>query len=478
MFRKIAFWVVLALFLVAAGGGYYYYSKNLATPQATAEAAVQTATVRRGNLTISASGSGSVIADSQLSFGFEESGVITELLVTVGDEVKAGDVLARLKTNTTAESIASSIADAELNVLKAQQAVDDLVNADVSLKLAQAQVAVITAQTNLSDTQTTREKLNYQRCLDSTIESYEANYQIVLSRYNQELDRYNKVFAPLADNDPNRLNALASLMALKESVTKALANINWCRGTATADEIATADANVALAQASLASAQAELTTLQNYPDPQDVAMAEAELASAKAKLELVKETKSTDELVAPMDGTIIAVNAVKGQSVGASAIITIANLSQPMLEVYLDETDLNQIGVGYEVQVVFDALPNQTFTGHVVSVDPSLVSSMNVTAVRGIVTLDADSFAKPQTLPIGLSASVEVISSQANNVLLVPVEAVREISTGTYGVFVMENGQPTLKIVEVGLEDYTYAEIKSGLNEGDVVTTGVVETGQ
>ena len=40
----------------------------------------------------------------------------------------------------------------------------------------------------------------------------------------------------------------------------------------------------------------------------------------------------------------------------------------------------------------------------------------------------------------------------------------------------MENGTPTLKTVTVGLMDYTYAEIESGLNDGDVVTTGIVET--
>jgi hypothetical protein len=42
----------------------------------------------------------------------------------------------------------------------------------------------------------------------------------------------------------------------------------------------------------------------------------------------------------------------------------------------------------------------------------------------------------------------------------------------------MENGTPVLKTVEVGLMDYTYAEIKSGVNEGDVVTTGIVEINQ
>ena len=90
--------------------------------------------------------------------------------------------------------------------------------------------------------------------------------------------------------------------------------------------------------------------------------------------------------------------------------------------------------------------------------------------------MDADSFSKPQTLPIGLNASVDVIGGRATQALLVPVEALREISTGSYAVFVVKDGKPTLTMVEVGLMDLTYAEITSGLNQGDVVTTGIVET--
>jgi len=71
-----------------------------------------------------------------------------------------------------------------------------------------------------------------------------------------------------------------------------------------------------------------------------------------------------------------------------------------------------------------------------------------------------------------------VIGGRANNTLLVPVEAVRELSPGQYAVFVMENGEPVLTFVEVGLMDFTFAEILSGLDVGDVVTTGIVETGQ
>ncbi len=59
---------------------------------------------------------------------------------------------------------------------------------------------------------------------------------------------------------------------------------------------------------------------------------------------------------------------------------------------------------------------------------------------------------------------------------MVPVEALRELAPGQYAVFIMVDGEPTLRVVEVGLIDFTSAEIVSGLEKGDVVSTGIVDT--
>jgi multidrug efflux pump subunit AcrA (membrane-fusion protein) len=164
-----------------------------------------------------------------------------------------------------------------------------------------------------------------------------------------------------------------------------------------------------------------------------------------------------------------------GENAG-SGIIVLADLEQPILEVYLDESDMNMVGVGYDVEVVFDALPNDVFSGQIIRIDPQLVNQSGVTAVRALVQLDTESFAKPQTLPVGMNATVEVIGEQAENAVLVPVESLRELSPGQYAVFVMEDGEPKLRIVEVGLMDFTFAEILSGVEAGEIVTTGLVET--
>jgi multidrug efflux pump subunit AcrA (membrane-fusion protein) len=75
-----------------------------------------------------------------------------------------------------------------------------------------------------------------------------------------------------------------------------------------------------------------------------------------------------------------------------------------------------------------------------------------------------------------VSASVNVVAASAKNVVEVPIQALHELSPNNYAVFVMVNGKPTLRIVTVGLQDPTYAEIKTGVKVGDVVTTGIQAT--
>jgi HlyD family secretion protein len=475
MFRKPLFWILIVVILAAAGGGYYYYRQTTSTVQAASATPLQTATVKRGNLVISASGTGSVISENETQLGFENSGVLAQLNTAVGDEVKEGDVLAVSEPSDSTATIQSKLTSAQLAVLQAQQNLDDLnstTTEDVTLaqtqsNLAQKQLDLLDTQSTLTELINKRATMSGKRCSDETIATYQEAYDRALIQYN-------------------RSSHLISSAEFKQLQT-ADANLNWCTSVWTQAELDAADAEIASTQASVQLIQSQIAEYHTQvsdlqgssgSDSLDLAIAQAKLDDAKAQLEVVEQESISNTITAPFDGTILAINNKVGDNVGTTKFITIADLTQPYLEVLLDETDLNNVGIGYEVSVTFDALPNQTFTGKVVAINPSLSNAFSVTAIQTTVQLDTSSFSKPQNLPIGLSATAEVISDQAQNVLLVPVEALHEISDGTYGVFVMENGTPTFKTVEVGLMDYTYAEIKSGLNEGDVVTTGIVETSQ
>ncbi|HNE05582.1 MAG TPA: hypothetical protein PLT08_13735, partial [Anaerolineales bacterium] len=142
-------------------------------------------------------------------------------------------------------------------------------------------------------------------------------------------------------------------------------------------------------------------------------------------------------------------------------------------EIYLDESDWDKIEVGYPVEVEFDTLPDTLFTGTVDTVDSELSTSNMSSSVHGSVALDA-SFTE-LGLPLGASASVEVISVDLKNILLVPLDALEESDTGTYTVRVLKNNEVKSQAVDIGIHNELYAEIKSGLNEGDIVVTGTFE---
>jgi multidrug efflux pump subunit AcrA (membrane-fusion protein) len=131
--------------------------------------------------------------------------------------------------------------------------------------------------------------------------------------------------------------------------------------------------------------------------------------------------------------------------------------------------------VDYPAKVIFDILPDATFDGMVTQVDPGLYTESGTTAVRAIVQLtniDDETF----NLPLGTSAAVDIIGGEATDAILIPIEALHDAGNGQYAVFVMTDGAPRLQLVEIGIQDLTSVEITSGLNPGDVVTTGIAET--
>lgn len=199
-----------------------------------------------------------------------------------------------------------------------------------------------------------------------------------------------------------------------------------------------------------------------------------QLQQAGRDLQNAQDVLDGTKVFAPISGTIMEVNTSVGDTVGTDTVIVLADLSRPYLEIYLDETDWDKVAVGNEADVTFDNLPDQVFTGKVTDVDRQLTTSFNSKAVRAEISLD--SAFNGVSLPIGASAAVDVISQQVQNAVLIPVEALHEISPGKYAVFVVEDGKPNLRVIEVGLQDQLYAEVKSGLSPGEVVTTGTMKT--
>ena len=461
MQKKKWIWMVLALLIIgAAGGGYYYYNnQSAAAKTTTSEAAtMQTAVARVGDLVISASASGSVVTAAQFSLAFrEETGTLIELNVGVSDKVKKGDILARLQTDQTTEEITASISAAELTVIQAQQALDELY-ATAGSSRTTAMNDIATYAQEVRDAQYQLENYSMPLFLQG-LDTITA-----VDKTKAALDAASAAFEPVKYypvTDERRKALLITLNETQSNYDAAIKRLNY-------------EYVLQVAQDKLDKARQDYEKYRNGPAESDLILAETTLKNAQDKLALAKEEKSIVDLVAPIDGTIMTVNASVGEAMGTTSIITLADLENLRVEAYLDESDLDKAKVGNEAEVIFDALPDRTFKGKVVTVSPGLESVSNVQAVKVIVILD--DVDPSVVLPIGLSATVDVISGRAENAVLVPVEALRQLDASEYGVFVIENGEPILRVVTIGLQDVTSAEITSGLQAGETVSTGITQT--
>ena len=460
MLKKKSFWIILFVIIIVAGGGYYYYSTQIMPAEAAEdeEPAMQTAVARQGELMIFASGAGQLIPASEIDLGFDESGTLIELNAAVGDKVVAGDVLAQLQTKDSVESIEASIADAELAVLKAQNAIDDLyANAEIARTQALSDIAEYAQQ--VRDARYQMENYN----MPVTLQGMDAIEALDLMK--AELDAASAAFEPYRyypSSDDTRADLLEDLNNAQYNYDSAVKRLDY-------------EYVLEVAEANLDKVRQEYDEYTEGPSPSEVKLAEAELANTEAKLALAQEAQAVIDLVSPTDGTVMVVSATEGELIGTTAIITLANLEQPLLEVYLDETDLDKVANGYTADIVFDALPDNTFTGQVIAVNPSLAEVSGVQAIQVTVRLDEGSLESGEVMPIGLNASVDIIAGRAENAVLVPVEALRELGPDEYAVFVVEDGEPKLRVVTVGLVDITSAEILSGLQAGEIVTTGIVQ---
>ncbi|MEJ2708575.1 MAG: HlyD family efflux transporter periplasmic adaptor subunit [Anaerolineales bacterium] len=535
MKRKTLLWVIAASLILGITGGYFYIGirGRDATSQEdqAASPTIQQSIARMGSITISASGVGTLIPASQTELSFPEKGKLVELNVAVGQVVEAGQVLARLQTDKTAAEYQSELTSAQLAVVRAQQALNNLYK-DAALERAQAQVALEDAEWALEEVnssalsqaqahqalveakETLQEAQMRLEILNSTPSQQEveiARASLLFKEKNlQEIqDQVSKLehelkIAPTSDIRERLrsqlLNLQVKLAQQRIAVEDARYKVNSMSEaadpielTATQAQLDTAQAqlaqaqrdwetaqaepaasSIALAESDLAQAQAAWQRLKDGPDPDEVSLTQAQLEKAQAKLAQVQQEKLVLDLMAPIDGTVISISCAPGDRIANQVVMTLANLASPVIQVNLDETHLDKVQVGYPVKVNFDAMPEKTFNGEIVTVDPSLVDVRGSSVVQALVQLDVLPSALFAKMPIGLTASVEIIAGEADQAILVPVEAVKEINPGEYGVYVVAGENLQLRQVSIGLRDFTSVQILDGLAAGETVALGEI----
>lgn len=460
MGKKKWLWIVVAVVVLVAGvGGYVAYQRAVAA-QAPQEPALQTATVTRGDIVLSALGSGTLLPEREIDLTFGTDGTVVEVLVAVGDEVHEGDVLARLDTTNLERAVAqaqASLRQAQINLEQATAPPDE-----ATLQAAQDAVDQAAAALRL-------QQISYNATMSSTLivsslPDAQENYAARLENYNYWLNQYNEGNAAYwyVDQAQQRLDdARLALIRMQQQVDQT---------------VQSARNSLAAAVDQYNQALASLEELQAGADPLTVESLRLQVQAAELELTVAQENLARATLVAPFDGIVTAVAIQEGAAVGGStAAITLADMDPPLIKFWVEEADMASAVVGNPVSIVFEALPDLTYSGQIIRVEPTLVTVGNTTAVQIWATVDTS--AHPERLFAGMNAEVEVTYGEARGALLVPVEALRTLASGQYAVFVVNaDGQLELRPVEVGLQDYVNAQILSGLGLGEVVSVGTEDT--
>lgn len=258
--------------------------------------------------------------------------------------------------------------------------------------------------------------------------------------------------------------------------------------------------------------QTDLESAQQAVEDSEISVSNAQLRVANDQIEVEQAQADLSDatLVAPFDGIIGEVNGQVGQINGLnSSTATLLNIMSDVLEMtaLVNEADIGRVKVGQDVEFTSSAYADEVFKGKVETITPQATTVSNVQYYSVLISVE-----DPKGLLYsGMSVSAKIIVERASDVLTVPMMAVtygqtyarnnpgtenqaadpnaekpaakdntvpvnaangEENSQKVSRVVVLENDQPVVKKITIGISDGTNYAVLEGLKEGDKVILG------
>jgi HlyD family secretion protein len=214
------------------------------------------------------------------------------------------------------------------------------------------------------------------------------------------------------------------------------------------------------------------------------------LTQARAALDQTKDLLSKTRIRSPIDGVVIQLDLKVGETVIAgtmnipgSTMMVIADPSETLTEVQVDEADIAQVRVGQRADIFTAAYPDTPLKGTIQSIASVARQTPGQASLSFLVKILVDEQEELKIRP-GMSVRADIYTQTSEKTLAVVVQAVlydedlgeeEGEDSGkeeqTY-VFVMEDGKAVRRDVEVGISSDSDQEITSGLKEGEIIVSG------
>ncbi|MEO9902920.1 efflux RND transporter periplasmic adaptor subunit [Nisaea sp.] len=280
--------------------------------------------------------------------------------------------------------------------------------------------------------------------------------------------------------------AEAALAKVKAQLAEKQATLT--RNTLTLERQKSMVAQRAVSQADFEAAEADVRTTQAQ-----IEALKAEIVEAEVAVETADANLGYTKIIAPTDGTVLAVVSQEGQTVNAAqstpTIIILGQLDTMTVRAEISEADIVRVEPGQPVYFTILGDPERRYDAVLQSIEPapeSITSDSAITTSSSSNTSSASSssaiyyigtFDIPNTerrLRTYMTAEVHIVLNQARNVLTIPSSALGTPARGGgYRIRVLdEKGQPEHRKISVGLNDKVTVEVTSGLTEGEKVVVG------
>ncbi|MBC7249123.1 MAG: efflux RND transporter periplasmic adaptor subunit [Anaerolineae bacterium] len=406
--RKRLLTALILLLLITGGGtaGWYIATHPEVQRQLMTELRIEPAPPAHG---IVASGT---IEVEEVAITSELGGRIVEILADEGDEVRAGEPLVRLDDSLLQahlEEARAAVEVARAALARVQAGVHPGKIREAEAGLAQAIAARDAAYQVWQDLLTVRDhpqelddQIDQARTqlaqAESRIKQAEANVEAAKMLYNSAKHTARQLNAagvpsislPPSAEIPMSLEVspdayatdaeyqlwqawvqLETAKAARDSAQQYLSDLLTIRADPqdVDTQIDDAKARYDSAQAAVAMAEAQLAALKAGPTEEQVAAARAQVEQAEAALKTLEVQLAKMVVYAPQDGVVVERAASVGElAVPGATLLTIANLDEVTLTVYVPEKDLGLVQLGQEVEVTVDAYPGRIFRGQVVQI--------------------------------------------------------------------------------------------------------------
>jgi len=523
--RKWQFTAIIGVgIILAVALGWYFLGKK-----DTVQVQAATTAVRRGNIEVTVSGTGSVKPSVTRNLTSSSGGTITKINFRTGQEVRTGDLLFELdneKLRTELKKAELELQQAELDYkTKADESRQQNVTAPISgqidiIEIEEGQDVQKNATLMvINDTSKLIAEIQFNGGQVNNIKPGQKADVAITSLMTIVEGKVHKVDrGGTAGIDGTKMydvtveisnpGALAPGMAVQASIhTPSGIESGYENGTLEwvnteilrAGVAGTLERLYADEKAYVQKGQKVAYISSNDMSTQLLSL-ELRVQQARLNLETSQKELADCTIYAPVDGTVSVGNKQTGggnsgntnsttisdeywqvgdEVSGGHLLATVVSGGKMSVTVPVDEVDIAKVEFGQKAVVTVDALPDRTFTGEVSGIADQGTTSNGVSSFDVTISID-----RPERLKENMTANVEIMVAQKNGVLLVPIEAVQERQGRKF--VILASGQPTVNggesdsgdnrapanmvAVETGLYNETSIEITSGLKEGDVIT--------